>query len=653
MKKLTVLGACITVLVTISLLPTYGVQAQVEDPPATPTASGVESQSSNSVVASRLLAYGDNLIHGLVYYDGYLWASTRTSPARVLKIDPRTLNYQRITLSYGLNYGEDIEAAEGAIWVILYTNPARLIKVNPSDLSWQVALTFSDLAYGGALDYSYGYLWVGGYDRKIARVNLSNLTYQTYFYPSALSGTQFHAATSGGGYIWASAPTNYSQTSIVRINPNNPSDYASFNLNQQAPDDMAYRSSGLFIAGEQSPSNMFRVADDLTYVSALGTQSVAYGVFGSPYPNTVYAAYVGSPGYVVEYDLDLNRYYTHTFPSGLQNANEAALDPLGNLYVTAWQSPAGIVKFATVPSLLQTSLPWQGDPYGSYPSTDTVNTIKRWGCFMSSAAMIINYFSAKQNQDFRTTPRLFNDWLRSNSGYTPDSLVKWSKIVLYSRRNSIPLSIVDHFRGRDDARLDNALNAGHLAILGVNNGGHYVVALGKTSISGQTTYTINDPSYGRTTLSQRWGNTYSSALILGFAPTNRGVLGITAHSPVELLVTDPQGRRTGFDPNTGISYNEIPTADYFEDTLAPDGGSGTDIGALRTKSLVILDPLDGQYTIQIVGTGSGSYTVIASAANTGGNSIEFSSTGSTQPGQVDSFTFTYHSAVVYLPLVIR
>ena len=53
-------------------------------------------KSSN--VLTNVLPAGDSYIHGLIYYNGYLYASTRTcvdaqscpDPARVLKIDPNT-----------------------------------------------------------------------------------------------------------------------------------------------------------------------------------------------------------------------------------------------------------------------------------------------------------------------------------------------------------------------------------------------------------------------------------------------------------------------------------------------------------------------------------------------------------------------------------
>jgi len=166
-----------------------------------------EIAADDAIVAdSRALEHGDNLIHGFTYSNGYLWASTRTSPCRILKIDPETLSYKRIILDAGLNDGEDLIAAEGYIWVILWTTPSKIVRVNPETMEWEVAIAFNEIFDGGSLEYAYGYLWAGGCCGKIAKINTNDLSYQVYDYSRATGSFQFHAMTSGGGYIWGSAP---------------------------------------------------------------------------------------------------------------------------------------------------------------------------------------------------------------------------------------------------------------------------------------------------------------------------------------------------------------------------------------------------------------------------------------------------------------
>jgi hypothetical protein len=66
-------------------------------------------------------------------------------------------------------------------------------------------------------------------------------------------------------------------------------------------------------------------------------------------------------------------------------------------------------------------------------------------------------------------------------------------------------------------------------------------------------------------------------------------------SPITLLVTDAQGRRAGIDPETGQVVNEIPGA-LFDMHAEP-------------KYLVIPDAQPETYTITVVGTNDGEYTL--------------------------------------------
>ncbi|MBA7662471.1 hypothetical protein ES703_70500 [subsurface metagenome] len=306
-----------------------------------PAPSPEPSPTHLIVTKTRILEQGDNLIHGFTYYDGALWASTRTSPGRILKIDPNTLEYERIVLDHGLNDGEDLIAANGYIWAILYTSPSKLIRIDPNTLHWEVAISFTsnEIRYGGALEHAFGYLWAGGYG-KIARIDPSNLDYDIYDYSAVIGTAQFHALASGGGYIWGSAPR---ANTILRINPANPPDYDSLRLDAPMSDDIAYAKGHLYVGSEVTPSYIYRIADDLSYSREEVTNTINYAVFY--YDDRIWAAHVGTPGKLAEFDLDLNLEYLHTLPEGFNNANEIAFDELGNIYITCWESPAKIVRF--------------------------------------------------------------------------------------------------------------------------------------------------------------------------------------------------------------------------------------------------------------------------------------------------------------------
>jgi PKD repeat protein len=76
------------------------------------------------------------------------------------------------------------------------------------------------------------------------------------------------------------------------------------------------------------------------------------------------------------------------------------------------------------------------------------------------------------------------------------------------------------------------------------------------------------------------------------------MLVITASGPVELRLTDAQGRRLGFRSATEQPWEEIPNATYVRDSTT------------GFKHLTLPIPTLGAYTLTTIGTGTGAYTVV-------------------------------------------
>lgn len=104
--------------------------------------------------------------------------------------------------------------------------------------------------------------------------------------------------------------------------------------------------------------------------------------------------------------------------------------------------------------------------------------------------------------------------------------------------------------------------------------------------------------------------------------TTYKMLHIKIFSPADLLVIAPDGKKIGSDG--GSSVNEIPDAFY----------TGPDADA---EFITILNPLDGDYVIQVHGVGSGPYTVEASYL-TNEDATDALFTGNTAPGLVAELT---------------
>jgi len=101
---------------------------------------------------------------------------------------------------------------------------------------------------------------------------------------------------------------------------------------------------------------------------------------------------------------------------------------------------------------------------------------------------------------------------------------------------------------------------------------------------------------------------------------------ITADSPVDILVTAPNGLRVGYNPETGTSINEIPRALY--------SGQGSE-----PQIVQIPNSLVGFYLIDIFGTGTGTYTITMESLASDGSTIDTVTwTGTTEPGQHNTQT---------------
>lgn len=140
-----------------------------------------------------------------------------------------------------------------------------------------------------------------------------------------------------------------------------------------------------------------------------------------------------------------------------------------------------------------------------------------------------------------------------------------------------------------------------------NHAQHWVLAYGRDA--NKTTWLILDPNGGlNTTLAARYGNSYCASRVFSGPEhtfTTSSGITITFHSPVQLLLTDPQGRRLGTDPIADQSFDEIPGAYYEAGGLEDDETGEPDDDP--TKTLFVPTPAVGDYALGITGTSDGSY----------------------------------------------
>jgi PKD repeat protein len=116
----------------------------------------------------------------------------------------------------------------------------------------------------------------------------------------------------------------------------------------------------------------------------------------------------------------------------------------------------------------------------------------------------------------------------------------------------------------------------------------------------------------------------------------RGLL-ISANGPVELTLTDPQGRRTGFDPTSPDALREIPLSTYTFDA------------DLNLTYIDLLLPALGDYTLTVTGTGAGDYWVLASYNDSSGLVGLLYTDGSATTSMRDTHTLIIPTQAIDVP----
>lgn len=118
-------------------------------------------------------------------------------------------------------------------------------------------------------------------------------------------------------------------------------------------------------------------------------------------------------------------------------------------------------------------------------------------------------------------------------------------------------------------------------------------------------------------------------------PCCLSALEIFASPSVELLVTAPNGLKTGFDPVAGRNVHQIPTSAYYPAFIG--AGSGGNASTSPVRKIEIGMPATGRYMVQAIGQSTGSFTLEFSAHDSKGVESVRKFVGSASPAG----TFVY------------
>jgi Lectin C-type domain len=84
-----------------------------------------------------------------------------------------------------------------------------------------------------------------------------------------------------------------------------------------------------------------------------------------------------------------------------------------------------------------------------------------------------------------------------------------------------------------------------------------------------------------------------------------------AHSPIEFVITDPLGRRFGFNPTLSVTYDEIPDSIYERVSfiISPDGELMPTSGTDAPIDFELGTLVSGTYTLDVYGIGVGDWSI--------------------------------------------
>lgn len=246
--------------------------------------------------------------------------------------------------------------------------------------------------------------------------------------------------------------------------------------------------------------------------------------------------------------------------------------------------------------------------------TDPKVSIRQKGCALTAGAMVLKYWG------LNTDPAALNTFLNANGGYLDGGILDWQKIVKLAADSGRRLKVGRV--GASTAELRQLVCRFGPQILEVRStnaarrgGQHFVIA---TGFDDNGRVLINDPASAGNTDLGAYGDAFVSVRQVQrptqVTDTVQPGIVIKYYSPGTIMLTDPLGRRTGADPSgRGATYSGMPNGFYDEAAsyanVNADGTFGVN-DEDPPKEVEVSGNPDGNYVVDVFGTGAGIYTLL-------------------------------------------
>jgi len=309
----------------------------------------------------------------------------------------------------------------------------------------------------------------------------------------------------------------------------------------------------------------------------------------------------------------------------------------------------------------------QGDVIWGERNYDHTNRkIKDLGCALTCVAMVLSYHSGDE-----WDPDALDLYLGAVPGGYQGGGVNWWAVPDAIQVGQ-KMSETNSTRAAMDTVIQAELAAGNPVIVRVDSpthpgGDHFVLITQKTA---DGRYLINDPGFSmKTNIQDNYANhikgviTYrrsassrqldgSSTPDVPAAASDRAHLEIAASGSVSILVTDPNGRRSGRDAVAGVTLSEIPSSTYTVESIGPPDPASEP--GVPTAAVSIPSPVEGIYKATVGSQTTSGYHLEINGYDTDGKAnLTVDTTGSVSAGQVKNHSFTFSKARLPLNLSLR
>ncbi|HEX7017728.1 MAG TPA: C39 family peptidase, partial [Patescibacteria group bacterium] len=298
-----------------------------------------------------------------------------------------------------------------------------------------------------------------------------------------------------------------------------------------------------------------------------------------------------------------------------------------NIIVRSLDAPTQDGKQLEYTHFKQSDPVWKNDIYDTATEWSQVPTMNRWGCAVTSLAMIMHYHGLTTMPDGSpVTPAALNNWLTTQAdGYVKDGLVNWIAGTRLTRLISEQYGTPKlEYRWSGDTTLTTVASeiaADKPSIIEI--AGHFLTVNGVTG-DGTDLY-IKDPAYDYTKFSQHQTELLSSRL---FQPSHTDLSYL-------FMAHQPGLKVTLMDANHQPVSNLESFTDYLQD---PTGESSEKTDPTQIHQLA--QPESGTYYLTVSQQEFGPYAFQFFAYDVAANPTALHHTGMVGP-QPLTFTIRY------------